>query len=81
MFITKNNYADFKSVGKNKKNAQTSFTNAGSAVEGGWGRASQGEFRIFLEQLLGKFLKSLRCTFLRTYGVHCNTYTIGPSFN
>jgi hypothetical protein len=55
MFITKNNYADFKSVGKNKKNAQTSFTNAGSAVEGGWGRASQGEFRIFLEQLLDKF--------------------------
>ncbi len=39
------------SLEKIKKNAQTSFTNAGSAVEGGWGRASQGEFRIFLEQL------------------------------
>ncbi len=41
---------------------------------------SQAEFRIVLEHLWESFL-NLRCTFIRAYNLHCNTYILSLSFN
>ncbi len=40
---------------------------------------SQVEFRIVLEHLW-KFFLNPRCTFIRAYNVHCNTYILAPVF-